>query len=65
MPAGQPATRCECKHCNGPLRSRVTSFVIPRRDRWLALEFRSEGELNRFNQRILASSSLHPARPAD
>ena len=65
MLAGQPATRYDCRHCDGPLCSRMTSFVVPRGDRWLALESRSEGGLIRVNQRILASFSLHPARPGD
>jgi hypothetical protein len=65
MLAGQPATRYDYRHCDGPLCSRMTSFVIPRGNRWLALEFRSKGDLNRVNRRILASFSLHPARPGD
>jgi hypothetical protein len=40
----------------------MTSFVIARVDRWLALEFRSEGDLNSINQRILASFNLLPAK---
>lgn len=63
--AGQPATRYDYRHCDGPLCSRMTSFVISRGDRWLALEFRSEGDLNNVNQRILASLSLQPAGPGE
>ena len=65
MLAGQPATHCDYRQCGGPLRSRMTSLVILRLDRWLALEFRSEENLNRDNHRIPASFSLHPGRPGD
>ena len=56
-------TRYDCRHCDGPLCSRMTSSVITRGDRWLALESRSEGNLNRVNQRILASFNLPMAKP--
>ena len=58
-------TRYDYRHCDGPLCSRMTSFVITRRDRWLALEFRSEGNLNSVNRRILASFNLLPAKPGN
>lgn len=63
--AGQPGTRYDYRHCDGPLCSRMTSFVIPRGDRWLALEFRSQGALSSVNQRILASFNLLPAKPGN
>ena len=61
----QPAMRYDYTHCDGPFCSHMTSFVIERGDRWLALEFRSEGELNHVNQRILASLILLPADYGD
>ena len=60
--AGQPATRYDCRHCDRPLCSRMTSFIVARGDRWLALEFRSQGALNRLDQRILALFNLLPAK---
>jgi hypothetical protein len=39
--------------------------VVEREGRWLALEFRSEGELNSVNQRILSSFTLLPAGETD
>jgi len=63
--AGQSGTRYDYTHCDGPFCSRVTSFIIARGDRWLALEFRSGGELGTVNQRILASFTVLPAGPGD
>ncbi len=63
--AGVPATRYDYTHCDGPFCSRIASFVVERGGRWLALEFRSEGELNSVNQRILSSFTLLPAGDTD
>ena len=63
--AGLPATRYDYTHCDGPFCSRMASFVLPRGDRWLALEFRSEGDLNAVNQRILDSFTLLPQATGD
>jgi hypothetical protein len=38
--------------------TRVVAFVIPYRGRFLGLEFRSEGELDEVQQRVLASFEL-------
>ena len=57
--AGLPATRYDYTHCDGPFCSSIASFVLERDEgRWLALEFRSEGDLNTVNQRILDSFTL-------
>lgn len=45
----------EYSHCDGPFCSTMTSYVIPLRDRYLALEFRSEGPLHGVNRHILES----------
>lgn len=58
--SGQPATRYDYTHCDGPFCSGITSFVSEREGSWLALEFRSEGKLNRVNQRILESFTIMP-----
>ena len=59
MLAGLPATRYDYTHCDGPFCSSIASFVLEREGgRWLALEFRSEGDLNTLNQHILASFRL-------
>jgi hypothetical protein len=63
--AGQPGTRYDYTHCDGPICSRMTSFVVPRGSLWLALEFRSDGELSAVNQRILASFTVLPSERAD
>ena len=63
--AGLPATRYDYTHCDGPFCSRIASFVVEREGRWLALEFRSEGELNPVNQRILSSFTLLEAGDVD
>ena len=63
--AGVPATRYDYTHCDGPFCSRIASFVVEREARWLTLEFRSEGELNSVNQRILSSFTLLPAGNTD
>lgn len=65
MLAGQPATRRDYRHCGGPPCSRMTSLVILRGNLWLALEFRSEADPNRSNQRPPAPFSLHPGRRGD
>lgn len=56
--AGRPATRYDYTHCDGPFCSRIASFVLPLDGRWLALEFRSEGDLDPVNRRILSSFVL-------
>jgi len=62
----QPGTRYDYTHCDGPFCSRMISFVIARGDRWLALEFRSEGELNPVNQHSGSpSSSCRQTRATD
>lgn len=58
--AGFEARRYEYTHCDGPLCSRMVSFVIPHGERMLALEFRSDGPLTRTNERILRSFALAP-----
>ena len=63
--AGLPAVTYDYTHCDGPLCSRSASFVVARDGRWLALEFRSEGELNTVNQRVLSSFTLLEATNAD
>lgn len=45
----------EYSHCDGPFCSTMKSYVIPLRDRYLALEFRSEGPLHELNRHILES----------
>lgn len=61
----QPARRYDYMHCDGPFCSAMTSFVIERGNRWLALEFRSEGQLNAVNQRILDSFTVLPSADTD
>ena len=63
--AGLAATRYDYTHCDGPFCSRIASFVLEREDRWLALEFRSHGELDSVNQRIHSSFALLEAGDAD
>jgi len=53
--AGREGLLYEYVHCDGPLCSRMKSYVIPFRSRHLALEFRSGGELHEVNRRILES----------
>ena len=60
--SGLPAVRYDYTHCDGPFCSRIASFVVPVDGQWLALEFRSERELNRVNQRIQRSFEIVPAR---
>lgn len=60
-----PALRYDYTHCDGPLCSGITSFVVERGDRWLALEFRSEGDLNAVNERVFASFVLLPLESGD
>lgn len=55
---GLDGDRYEYTHCDGPVCSRMVSFVVPWRGRQLALEFRSDGELNATNRRILDSFTL-------
>jgi len=58
---GLPAARYDYTHCDGPFCSQIVSFVVERGNRWLALEFRADRELNPVNQRILSSFQLLPA----
>jgi hypothetical protein len=44
MLAGQPATRCDYRHCDGPLCSRMTSFVNQRILASLSLQPARPGE---------------------
>jgi len=52
---GVDGQRYEYDHCDGPICSRMVSFVVPWQGRQLALEFRSDGELNATNRHILES----------
>ncbi len=64
--AGLPAKMYGYVHCDGPFCSRIESFVAQRDGCWLAIEFRSEGDLDPVQQRILLSLA-HPrsgARPS-
>ena len=63
--AGLSAVTYDYTHCDGPFCSRIASFVVEREGRWLALEFRSEAELNSVNQRVLSSFTLLEAGDAD
>jgi hypothetical protein len=53
--AGREGHLYDYSHCDGPFCSRMKSYVIPLRDRFLALEFRSEGPLHEVNRHILDS----------
>lgn len=61
---GIEGDRYEYSHCDGPLCSRMVSFVVPWRGRQLALEFRSDGELNATNRHILQSFAFLPLKAA-
>ena len=56
--AGHEGHLYDYSHCDGPFCSQMKSYVIPLRDRFLALEFRSEGPLHDVNQHILDSFRL-------
>jgi hypothetical protein len=58
--AGRAGRGYDYSHCDGPLCSRMRSYVIPLRGKFLALEFRSDGELNEVSRRILESFSVTP-----
>ncbi len=55
MLAGREGQLYEYLHCDGLFCSRMKSYVIPFRDRLLALEFRSNGDLHEVNRHILES----------
>lgn len=59
--AGHNGQLYEYSHCDGPFCSRMKSYVVPLRGRFLALEFRSSGPLDDVNQHIL--DSFHIADP--
>lgn len=61
---GLDGDRYEYTHCDGPVCSRMVSFVVPWRGRQLALEFRSDGELNATNRRIQDSFTLQRTEAA-
>lgn len=45
-------------HNDGPFSVRTVAYVIPFRDKFLALEFRTPGELNAVQERILESFAV-------
>ena len=45
-------------HYDGPFRARTIAYVISHQDRWLGLEFRSDGDLDPVQQKILESFKL-------
>ena len=47
-------------HHDGPSSSRTVSYVIPFKGKFLALEFRTEGELDSAEKRVLDSFSVNP-----
>ena len=52
---GRPGRLYAYDHWDGPFGSAMRSYVVPYRGKELGLEFRSDGELNEVNQRILES----------
>lgn len=62
--AGLPAVRYDYVHCDGPFCSSIASWVAEKDGMWLALEFRSNHDLNSVNRQILRSFTILPA-PAD
>lgn len=60
--AGRPAEIFDYTHWDGPVGDRTLAYVVPWRERWLALEFRTPGELSAVQQRILDSFTLDDRR---
>jgi len=61
--AGREGQLFDYLHCDGPFCSRMKSYVIPFRGRYLALEFRSGGTLHEVNRRILESFRVLDEEP--
>lgn len=55
---GQPAERFVYAHRDGPFFSRTIAYVVPFRGKQLGLELRAQGDLDRVQQRMLASFRL-------
>ena len=62
--AGHEGVLYEYSHCDGPFCSRMKSYVVPLRGRFLALEFRSSGALNEVNRHILDSFRIGESIPS-
>lgn len=45
-------------HNDGPFSARTVAYVVPFRDKFLGLEFRTPGELNAVQERILESFTM-------
>ena len=58
--AGRPGQKYVYNHWDGPVYVRTVAFVVPYRDQWLAVEFRTPDELTSVQQRMLASFGFAP-----
>ncbi len=60
---GRQGERYVYTHSDGPFYSRTVAYVVPHRGKMLGLEFRAEGDLDRVQQRMLASFRLPAESP--
>ena len=63
--SGRQGQRYAYEHWDGPFSSRTVSYVIPLQGRYLGFEFRTGGDLNPVQQRMLDSFKLSPETPTD
>ena len=56
--ASRSGKKYVCDHWDGPFRARTIAYVIPYRDKYLGLEFRTDRELYPVQERILSSFTL-------
>jgi hypothetical protein len=55
---GVPAQRYIYKHYDGPFGARMIAYVIPYKGKYLGMEFRSNGGLDRAQEKILAQVKI-------